>query len=84
MIDPNEPFGDLLTHVLHILPVVLVFAVPVALLGGVVLYWLRKGSLASALTARAGMNGRIPTANARPIPWNMSKARCNVLYREEA
>jgi signal transduction histidine kinase len=50
VIDPNEPFGDLLTHVLHILPVVLVFAVPVALLGGVVLYWLRKGSLASTLT----------------------------------
>src|SRR3982074_1318919 len=50
MIDPNEPLGLMLTHVWHILPVVLLFALPVALLGGMVLYWLRRGSLASTLT----------------------------------
>ena len=50
MIDPGEPFGDMLTHVWHILPVVLLFALPVALLGGAALYLLRKGSLASTMT----------------------------------
>jgi hypothetical protein len=49
-IDPSEPLGQLLTHVWHILPVVLIFALPVAVLGGVVLFWLRRGSLASTLT----------------------------------
>jgi len=34
--------------------------------------------------ASAGRNGRIPTAAAMPMPWKMSKARCTVLYREEA
>jgi signal transduction histidine kinase len=50
MIDLNEPLVLMLTHVWHILPLVLLFALPVALLGGVVLYWLRRGSLASTLT----------------------------------
>src|SRR3982074_2743732 len=50
MIDRNEPLGLMLTHVWHILPVVLLFALPCALLGGMVLYWLRRGSLASTLT----------------------------------
>jgi signal transduction histidine kinase len=50
VIDPGEPLGDMLAHVLHILPVVLLFALPVALLGSVALYLLRKGSLASTMT----------------------------------
>ena len=39
---------------------------------------------ASAPTASAGRNGRIPTAAATPSPWKMSKTRCTVLYRESA
>ncbi|MFD2417249.1 sensor histidine kinase [Amycolatopsis pigmentata] len=50
MIEPSESFGDMLTHVLHILPFALAFALPVALVGGLVLYWLRRGSLATTLT----------------------------------
>lgn len=50
MIEPSESFGDMLTHVLHILPFALAFALPVALAGGLVLYWLRRGSLATTLT----------------------------------
>jgi signal transduction histidine kinase len=50
MIEPSEPFGDMLTHVLHILPFALAFALPVALVGGLLLYWLRRGSLATTLT----------------------------------
>ncbi len=50
MIEPNEPFGAMLTHLWHILPLALLFSLPVAALGGVVLYVLRRGSLASTLT----------------------------------
>lgn len=50
MIEPSESFGDMLTHVLHILPFALAFALPVALVGGLLLYWLRRGSLATTLT----------------------------------
>jgi len=40
----------MIEHAWHILPLVLLFALPVALLGGVVLYALRRGSLTSTLT----------------------------------
>ncbi|WP_020670230.1 sensor histidine kinase [Amycolatopsis nigrescens] len=50
MIESGESFDDLLTHVWHILPLALAFALPVALLGGLVLFWLRRGSLASTMT----------------------------------
>ncbi|MGH3521182.1 MAG: sensor histidine kinase [Haloechinothrix sp.] len=41
---------DLLTHVWHILPFALAFALPVALLGALLLYRLRAGSLTTTLT----------------------------------
>ena len=50
MIDPSEPFGQVVTHALAILPLVLLFALPVAGIGALVLYRLRRGSLASTLT----------------------------------
>lgn len=50
MIDPSEPFPDVLSHALAILPLVLIFAVPVTLIGTTILYRLRNGSLASTLT----------------------------------
>ncbi|KAA9154573.1 HAMP domain-containing histidine kinase [Amycolatopsis acidicola] len=50
MIEPSESFGEMLTHVWHILPLALAFALPVAAVGGLVLYWLRRGSLATTLT----------------------------------
>ncbi|HKS44157.1 MAG TPA: HAMP domain-containing sensor histidine kinase [Amycolatopsis sp.] len=53
MIEPAESFDDMLAHVCHILPFALVFALPVALVGGLVLYWLRRGSLATTMTVLA-------------------------------
>ncbi|MCU1679924.1 MAG: two-component system histidine kinase [Amycolatopsis sp.] len=50
MIDPSEPFDQVIAHALAILPLVLLFALPVAGLGALVLYRLRRGSLASTLT----------------------------------
>ncbi|RZS40902.1 phospho-acceptor domain-containing protein [Herbihabitans rhizosphaerae] len=50
MIPPTEPFDKMLEHLLHILPVALGIAIPIALLGALVLYVLRKGSLATTLT----------------------------------
>lgn len=50
MIESGESLADMLEHAWHILPVALAFAMPVAVVGGLVLYWLRKGSLASTLT----------------------------------
>lgn len=50
MIEPGEPFAAMLTHLWHILPLALLFSLPVAALGGVVLYVLRRGSLATTLT----------------------------------
>lgn len=50
MIESDEPMVDLLTHVWHILPFALAFALPVALLGALALYRLRNGSLATSLT----------------------------------
>ncbi|WP_158889236.1 sensor histidine kinase [Amycolatopsis anabasis] len=50
MIEPSESFEAMLLHAWHILPFALAFALPVALLGGLVLYVLRRGSLATTLT----------------------------------
>lgn len=50
MIDSDEPMVDLLTHLWHILPFALAFALPVAALGAVVLFLVRKRSLATTLT----------------------------------
>ncbi|HEY3472417.1 MAG TPA: sensor histidine kinase, partial [Amycolatopsis sp.] len=50
MIGSGESFSEMLTHLWHILPFALLFSLPVAALGGVVLYVLRRGSLATTLT----------------------------------
>jgi signal transduction histidine kinase len=50
MIESGESFSDLLSHVWAILPWALAFALPVAFVGGLVLYWLRRGSLTTTLT----------------------------------
>ncbi|QWF81892.1 sensor histidine kinase [Amycolatopsis sp. CA-230715] len=50
MIEPGESFSDMLAHAWHILPLALLFALPVAALGGLVLFLLRRGSLASTMT----------------------------------
>ncbi|GAB2745756.1 sensor histidine kinase [Amycolatopsis magusensis] len=50
MIESDESFGAMLTHAWHILPFALLFALPVTVVGGLLLYRLRRGSLASTLT----------------------------------
>ncbi|SFK12692.1 His Kinase A (phospho-acceptor) domain-containing protein [Amycolatopsis sacchari] len=50
MIESGESFGQMLAHVWHILPLAVAFTLPVALVGGLVLYWLRRGSLTTTLT----------------------------------
>lgn len=50
MIGSGESFGEMLAHAWHILPFALMFALPVMLLGGLALYLLRRGSLASTMT----------------------------------
>jgi signal transduction histidine kinase len=50
VIEPGEPFGQMLDHVLHILPVVVALTIPVILAGVLLLYLLRKGSLATNMT----------------------------------
>ncbi|SDX82269.1 Signal transduction histidine kinase [Amycolatopsis xylanica] len=50
MIGSDESMADMLAHVWHILPFALMFALPVAAIGAVVLYLLRRGSLASTMT----------------------------------
>ncbi|GAB3566082.1 HAMP domain-containing sensor histidine kinase [Amycolatopsis endophytica] len=50
MIEPSESFPDMLTHAWHILPFAMLFALPVVVAGGVVLYFLRRGSPATTLT----------------------------------
>jgi len=50
VIEPTESWPQMLTHAWHILPVALLFALPVACVGGVVLYVLRRGSLPTTLT----------------------------------
>ncbi|HVW43895.1 MAG TPA: HAMP domain-containing sensor histidine kinase [Amycolatopsis sp.] len=50
MIGGGEPFSAMLVHVLHILPFALLFAVPVLVLGGLLLWVLRRRSLATTIT----------------------------------
>jgi signal transduction histidine kinase len=50
VIESGESWREMLAHVWHILPLALMFALPVALVGGLLLYWLRRGSLATTLT----------------------------------
>ena len=50
MIDPGEPLGEMLSHVLDILPVALALVLPVVALGIALLYWVRRGSLTTTLT----------------------------------
>lgn len=49
MIDADEPMRDMLTHVLHILPYALLFALPVVLVGAIGLRLLRHRSLAATM-----------------------------------
>ena len=50
MIDPDESFGAMFTHALHILPVALALVLPVVALGTALLYWVRRGSLTTTMT----------------------------------
>lgn len=50
MIDPNESFGSMVTHALHILPYALAFVLPVVAVGTVLLYRVRRGSLTTSMT----------------------------------
>ncbi|MDT8911299.1 HAMP domain-containing sensor histidine kinase [Amycolatopsis sp. PS_44_ISF1] len=50
MIESGESFRGMVSHVLNILPLALLFALPVAALGGLALYFLRRRALASTLT----------------------------------
>lgn len=50
MIDSGESFGQMLGHVLDILPVVLVLTVPITVAGALLLYLLRRGSLATTMS----------------------------------
>lgn len=50
MIESGESFQAMLDHVWHILPFALLFSLPIAGLGGVMLYVLRRGSLTTTLT----------------------------------
>ncbi|MBN9747071.1 sensor histidine kinase [Amycolatopsis sp. A1MSW2902] len=50
MIGSGESAWDMFVHVLHILPLALLFALPVAALGGLALYLLRHRSLATTMT----------------------------------
>ncbi|WP_236796551.1 sensor histidine kinase KdpD [Amycolatopsis sp. GM8] len=50
MIPAGETWQQMVSHVWAILPLALGFALPVALVGGLVLYLLRRGSLATTLT----------------------------------
>ena len=50
MIDSSETMEQMLSHLRDILPYALLTSLPVALLGGAVLYLLRRGSLTTTLT----------------------------------
>jgi signal transduction histidine kinase len=50
MIDPGESLGQMLSHVLDILPVALALVLPVVALGTALLYWVRRGSLTTTMT----------------------------------
>ncbi|TCO58388.1 sensor histidine kinase [Actinocrispum wychmicini] len=50
VINPSESFADMLEHAGHILPVALGLTLPVVAVGGLALYLLRNGRLATNLT----------------------------------
>jgi signal transduction histidine kinase len=50
MINPNESFGSMVTHALHILPFALAFVLPVVAVGTALLYRVRRGSLTTSMT----------------------------------
>ncbi|HEX6360883.1 HAMP domain-containing sensor histidine kinase [Actinophytocola sp.] len=50
MIDPNEPFANMVGHALHILPFALALVLPVVAVGTALLYWVRRGSLTTTMT----------------------------------
>lgn len=50
MIEPGESFSEMFAQVWDMLPFALAFALPIAFIGGAVLYWLRGRSLATSLT----------------------------------
>ncbi len=50
LIDPSEPFGNMVAHALHILPVALALVLPVVAIGTALLYRVRRGSLTSTMT----------------------------------
>jgi signal transduction histidine kinase len=50
VISPNDSFGEMVTHALHILPFALALVLPVVALGTALLYWVRRGSLTTTMT----------------------------------
>ncbi|MFL6124792.1 sensor histidine kinase [Actinophytocola sp.] len=50
VINPDESFGTMVEHALHILPVALVLVLPVVALGSALLYGVRRGSLTTTMT----------------------------------
>jgi signal transduction histidine kinase len=50
VIGPDESFGAMVDHALHILPFALAFVLPVVAVGTAVLYWVRRGSLTTTMT----------------------------------
>ncbi|MCG8919342.1 HAMP domain-containing histidine kinase [Actinokineospora sp. PR83] len=50
MVEPTEPFSQILAHLLHILPVALALVLPVVLVGAVLLHLVRNGSLTTTVT----------------------------------
>jgi len=50
MISPGESFGEMMTHVGHILPVALGLVLPVVAIGAGLLYLVRRGSLTTSVT----------------------------------
>ncbi|PPK66135.1 HAMP domain-containing sensor histidine kinase [Actinokineospora auranticolor] len=53
MIESDETLAAILGHAWHVLPLALLFALPVALAGALALYLLRHGSLAAVMTVLA-------------------------------
>jgi signal transduction histidine kinase len=50
VIAPDESFGAMIEHALHILPYALLLVLPVVGLGTALLYWVRRGSLTTTMT----------------------------------
>ena len=50
MIDPDESFGAMVEHAMHILPYALALVLSVMAVGTSLLYWVRRGSLTTTMT----------------------------------